>query len=107
GRIVVVTGAASGIGRALVQRFGAEGAKAVVAVDRDGDGARATAQASGSTAMVADVSVQAEIESVVERTERELGPIDLFCSNAGIFVEGGVEVPEAAWDRIWRINVLA
>src|SRR6185369_11239275 len=37
----------------------------------------------------------------------ELGPIDLFCSNAGIFVEGGVEVPEAAWDRIWRINVLA
>ncbi|MBM4265034.1 MAG: SDR family NAD(P)-dependent oxidoreductase [Deltaproteobacteria bacterium] len=107
GRIVVVTGAASGIGRALVARFAVEGAKAVVAVDRDEAGVRAVAEAHGAKALAADVSVEADNREIVERTERDVGPIDLFCANAGIFTEGGFEVPDDAWDRIWRINVLA
>ncbi|HET6663882.1 MAG TPA: SDR family NAD(P)-dependent oxidoreductase, partial [Acidimicrobiales bacterium] len=93
-RICVVTGGASGIGQALCQRFASEGARTVVVVDRDADGALATADALGNrgTALTADVTVEADIEAVVDRTEAELGPIDLFASNAGILGFGGIEV---------------
>jgi len=115
GKTIVVTGAASGIGRALVRRFAADGAAALVAADRDGDGARAvvdeiTARHGAAVRCVAervDVAVEEEVAGLIERTERALGPIDLFCSNAGIVFEGGVETPTAEWQRIWSINVLA
>jgi NAD(P)-dependent dehydrogenase (short-subunit alcohol dehydrogenase family) len=108
-RICVVTGGASGIGQALCQRFAAEGAKTVVVVDRDADGALATADALGSrgTALTADVTVEADIEAVVERTEAEIGPIDLFASNAGILGFGGIEAPDSVWESVWAVNVLA
>ncbi len=108
-RICVVTGGASGIGRALCQRFAAEGARAVVVVDRDADGAVATAQGIGApaTALTADVTVEADIEAVVERTEDEIGPIDLFASNAGILGYGGIEATDETWSRVWSVNVLA
>jgi NAD(P)-dependent dehydrogenase (short-subunit alcohol dehydrogenase family) len=108
-RICVVTGGASGIGQALCQRFAAEGARTVVVVDRDADGALATADALGSrgTALTADVTVEADIEAVVERTEAELGPIDLFASNAGILGFGGIEVPDSVWESVWSVNFLA
>jgi NAD(P)-dependent dehydrogenase (short-subunit alcohol dehydrogenase family) len=107
GKIIVVTGAASGIGRALARRFAAEGARLVVAADRDEPGARATAQEIGGVAFTVDVSREADIESLIETVEAEHGPIDLFCSNAGIVVGGGAEVADAGWTRIWEINVMA
>jgi NAD(P)-dependent dehydrogenase (short-subunit alcohol dehydrogenase family) len=108
-RICVVTGGASGIGQALCQRFAAEGARTVVVVDKDADGALATADALGSrgTALTADVTVEADIEAVVERTEAEIGPIDLFASNAGILGFGGIEAPDTVWESVWAVNVLA
>ena len=108
-RICVVTGGASGIGRALCLRFAAEGARAVVVVDRDADGAVATAATMGdvATPMTADVTVEADIEAVVDRTEAEIGPIDLFASNAGILGIGGIEATDETWDLVWRVNVLA
>jgi NAD(P)-dependent dehydrogenase (short-subunit alcohol dehydrogenase family) len=108
-RVCVVTGGASGIGQALCRRFAAEGARAVVVVDRDADGALATAGALGSraTALTADVTVEADVEAVVERTEDEIGPVDLFASNAGILGYGGIEVPDSVWDTVWSVNVLA
>jgi NAD(P)-dependent dehydrogenase (short-subunit alcohol dehydrogenase family) len=108
-RICVVTGGASGIGQALCQRFAAEGARAVVVVDRDADGALATADGLGArgTALTADVTVEADIEAVVERTEAEIGPIDLFASNAGVLGFGGIEVPDTVWESVWSVNVLA
>jgi len=106
-KIVVVTGAASGIGRALAQRFAAEGAKAVVCADRDEAGAKATAAGIGGRAFRTDVSKEADIVSLIETVESEIGPIDLFCSNAGIGVGGGAETPDADWQRIWDINVMA
>jgi len=108
-RICVVTGGASGIGRALCQRFVAEGARAVVVVDRDADGAVATADALGDRAVArtADVTVEADIEAVVERTESDIGPIDLFASNAGILGYGGIDVSDETWDLVWSVNVLA
>jgi NAD(P)-dependent dehydrogenase (short-subunit alcohol dehydrogenase family) len=104
---VVVTGAASGIGRALALRFAAEGAKAVVCADRDEAGVKATAAACGGAAFVTDVSKEADIVALIEATERDVGPIDLFCSNAGIGVAGGAEASDAAWQRIWDVNVMA
>jgi len=108
-RICVVTGGASGIGRALCHRFAAEGARAVVVVDRDADGAVATATSVGAVAtpMTADVTVEADVEAVIDRTEAEIGPIDLFASNAGVLGYGGIELSDDAWDLVWRVNVLA
>ncbi|MFN9847849.1 MAG: SDR family oxidoreductase [Alphaproteobacteria bacterium] len=106
-KIIVVTGAASGIGRALAHRFVAEGARAVVCSDRDGDGVRAVAAEIGGVAIQADVSREADIKALIEQVESQIGPIDLFCSNAGIGVGGGAETPTEDWQRIWDINVMA
>ena len=108
-RICVVTGGASGIGRAMCHRFAAEGARAVIVVDRDADGALATAGAIGERAVprTADVTVEADIEALVEHTEDEIGPIDLFASNAGILGYGGIEATDETWSLVWSVNVLA
>ncbi len=106
-KIIVVTGAASGIGRAMCQRFAEEGAKHIACVDRDMAGAEETAKMMGGTAYHVDVSVKDQITGMIDTVEAELGPIDLFCSNAGISVPGGVEVEDDAWQRIWEINVMS
>jgi NAD(P)-dependent dehydrogenase (short-subunit alcohol dehydrogenase family) len=107
-KVTVVTGGANGIGRALCSRFVAEGAQVVI-VDRDGDGIQTVAAELGDAAlgMTADVAVEADIVNVVEHTENHFGPIDLFCSNAGIGGGGGIEAPDEQWQSIWEINVLA
>ena len=107
GKIAVVTGAASGIGRSLSQRFAAEGAKLVVSADRDGAGAKATAAETGGVAFTTDVSREADIRALIEGVELNHGPIDLFVSNAGIGVGGGAEASNEAWQKIWDINVMA
>ena len=61
----------------------------------------------GGVAIQADVSREADIQALIEQTERQCGPIDLFCSNAGIGVGGGAETPTEDWQRIWDINVMA
>ena len=106
-KVIVVTGGASGIGRALCRRFAQEGAKAVVVADIDQAGANAVADEIDGLAIRCDVSKEEEIIEVVRQTEEKIGPIDLFCSNAGIMLAGGVEVPNEGWQRIWEINVLA
>jgi NAD(P)-dependent dehydrogenase (short-subunit alcohol dehydrogenase family) len=115
-KVVVVTGAASGIGRGLARRFALEGAAVVVAVDYDlagaqdlvdqlgRDGATASVQA---RALRADVSVEADLVAVIDATEADHGPIDLFCSNAGILAIGGAELPDDEWRRILDVNVMA
>lgn len=106
-RIIVVTGAAGGIGRALALRFAEAGAKRVVCVDLDGDGAAATAEQIGGIGRRVNVASEDEIKALIEEVETQVGPIDLFCSNAGISVRGGPEVPNEDWQRIWDINVMA
>ena len=106
-RIVVITGAASGIGKALAQRFAKEGAKLVVCADLNGDGAKVTAKETGGIAFTTDVSKEADIQHLIDTVEKEHGPIDLFCSNAGIGYGGGAEVSNERWQRIWDINVMA
>ncbi len=108
-KIIVVTGAASGIGRAMALRFIREGAKFVACADLNADGATATASAAGKAARAfrCDVSKEAEIRNLIDTVEREAGPIDLFCSNAGIGIGGGADATNEAWQRIWDINVMA
>jgi NAD(P)-dependent dehydrogenase (short-subunit alcohol dehydrogenase family) len=106
-KVVVVTGGASGIGAALCRRFAAEGARGVVVADRDADRARRVAAEVGGLAVVADVAEEADVIRLVEQATAESGPIDLFCSNAGIAMAGGVEVPDTDWRRIWDVNVMA
>jgi NAD(P)-dependent dehydrogenase (short-subunit alcohol dehydrogenase family) len=108
-KVVVVTGGASGIGRALSLRFAAEGARAVAVADRDADGAQQVAAEIGARAIAVptDVSDEADVRRLVEVTEEAHGPIDLFCSNAGIATGGGVEATNDEWQRIWDINVMA
>jgi NAD(P)-dependent dehydrogenase (short-subunit alcohol dehydrogenase family) len=107
GKVIVVTGGATGIGAALARRFAAEGARAVVVADLDGSGAEQAAAAIGGRGYRTDVSDEAQVQHLVRATEDEFGPIDLFCSNAGIILEGGVETPDSDWARIWNVNVNA
>ncbi|MEQ8346414.1 MAG: SDR family oxidoreductase [Sneathiellaceae bacterium] len=107
GKIAVVTGGASGIGRTLSQRLMAEGAAQVVAVDMNGPGAEETAKLAGCKAMQANVGREADIKAVIERTEAEIGPIDLFVSNAGIFRPGGPDSSDADWADSWAVNVMS
>ncbi|HUE05487.1 MAG TPA: SDR family NAD(P)-dependent oxidoreductase [Bryobacteraceae bacterium] len=107
GKVAVVTGGASGIGRALCRRFAAEGARNVVVADVDGAGAEQVAREIGGLAVHTDVSREDEIVRLVERAIAAFGAIDLFCSNAGIVTEGGVETSDADWQRIWGINFMA
>src|SRR6202021_1921352 len=77
-RIVVVTGAASGIGRALAQRFAKDGAKRVICSDINAEGVKAVAAEVGGRAFVTDVSKEDDIRTMIETVEAEEGPIDLF-----------------------------
>ena len=106
-KVVVVTGGASGIGAALSRRFATEGARAVVVADLDADGARAVAAEIGGVAASTNVAVEADLQALVHKTADAHGPIDLFCSNAGIGGGGGIEVPDEDWQRIWEINTMA
>lgn len=107
GRIIVVTGAGGGIGRALVAKFAAEGARAVVAVDIDAQRAAATARQCACAAMQADVTREGDVLRVIEDTERDHGPIDLFCSNAGVGTGVSEQSPDAEWALCWGVNVMS
>lgn len=106
-KVVVVTGGASGIGKALARRFADEGARTVVVADLDGEGARRVAEDTGGSWAEVDVTREVAVASLIEETEAEWGPIDLFCSNAGIFSPGGLETPDEIWERVWAVNVMA
>jgi NAD(P)-dependent dehydrogenase (short-subunit alcohol dehydrogenase family) len=108
-KVVVVTGGGSGIGRSLAERFAREGARKVVVADLDGASASAVAAAIGDTAagVQLDVSREAEVLDLIEETERQWGPIDLFCSNAGVMMGYGLDTPDEVWRRIVDINLMA
>jgi len=106
-KVIVVTGGANGIGAALCRRFSAEGAKAVVVADIDGDAAARIATEIGGLAVQTDVARAADVERLVDNVHSRYGAIDLFCSNAGIAVDGGEETPDSEWQRCWDVNVMA
>jgi NAD(P)-dependent dehydrogenase (short-subunit alcohol dehydrogenase family) len=107
GKVVVVTGGGNGIGRALCRRFAAERAKAIVVADLNATTAKEVADEIGGTAVTCDVSRQADVVSLVAQTIAQHRGIDLFCSNAGIAVNGDEHTIDAEWARCWEVNVMA
>jgi NAD(P)-dependent dehydrogenase (short-subunit alcohol dehydrogenase family) len=109
GSVVVVTGGASGIGRELAQRFAAEGARAVVVTDRNEAGAAEVAANLPSPIALGiglDVTNEAALQAAVARVEGEIGPIDIWLSNAGVGDAPGLGT-DAQWDRAFGVHVMA
>jgi NAD(P)-dependent dehydrogenase (short-subunit alcohol dehydrogenase family) len=106
-KVVVVTGGGNGIGAALCRRFAADGAKAVVVADIDGIAAQRVAAEVGGLGVRTDVASATDLQKLAADTVSRYGAIDLFCSNAGIAVDGGEETPDAEWQRCWGVNVMA
>lgn len=111
-KVVLITGAAHGIGRALAERFHAAGAKAIAVADLDGEAALDVAERIGGLALTTDVSREDDIRQAVKETEEQLGPIDLMCSNAGLAFSDSPGWTAASqsndqWETIWKVNVMA
>jgi NAD(P)-dependent dehydrogenase (short-subunit alcohol dehydrogenase family) len=110
GKVVVVTGGANGIGRALCDRFAQEGARLVAVSDVDKDHGNKVAQEIGEgrgAFFACDVSQESQVKSLVDSVTSAAGQIDIFCSNAGIGAVGGPEASDRDWERSWNINVMS
>ncbi len=107
GKIVIVTGGANGIGRALCHKFAQEGARAVIVSDIDAPGAERVAKEIKGTAIAANVAREADVQKLVAATTEKFGRVDVLCSNAGIGVAGGPEAPDSDWQRSWEVNLMA
>lgn len=106
-RVCVITGGASGIGAATARAFAAQGAKVCIA-DLNSDSAREVAVEIEGMAVGCDVSSEDDVNEMVASCVRELGPIEVLFSNAGI-AEGGDPLTSDIedWNREWRVNVMA
>jgi NAD(P)-dependent dehydrogenase (short-subunit alcohol dehydrogenase family) len=109
-RVAVVTGGASGIGRAMAARFAAEGMRLVLADIEEGPlaGAVADFEAEGAAALgvVADVSVATDVESVRDRALDAFGAVHVVCNNAGVGGGGIVDAPLELWEWVIGVNLL-
>ena len=113
-RVAFITGAASGIGRAMAEEFAARGAQ-IIACDIAGEGAeetRAAAEAAGAPralALTADVSRADDVQRAVTAAQDAFGRIDVLCSNAGVLdgYASATDTDEKLWDRVMDVNVKA
>ena len=107
-KIILVTGGANGIGKALCERFHADGAEKIYVADIDFENAEKVAKSVNGKAARLDVADEANCKSVVAEILSEAGRIDFVCSNAGIGgAEGSLEVANDVWQKIYEINVLS
>jgi NAD(P)-dependent dehydrogenase (short-subunit alcohol dehydrogenase family) len=108
-RVTIITGAGSGIGRAVAQRFAAEGARRVVCADLNEANAVATAEEIGPVArgVGLDVADEAAVQALVADVEAADGPIDVFFSNAGYGLPGGLDVPNEEWVRMMDVHFMS
>ncbi|WP_053227473.1 SDR family oxidoreductase [Solirubrobacter soli] len=105
-KVAVVTGGASGIGLALSTRFAQEGAQVVLS-DLRQDATERAAASIGAYPVAADVGREEDIKHLVESTIERFGRIDLFVSNAGIAIDGGIETTTEQWQKIIGVNLMS
>src|SRR5262245_43225502 len=105
-KVAVVTGGASGIGLALSTRFAQEGAQVVLS-DLRQDATEQAAAPIGAYPVAADVAREEDIKHLVEATIERFGRIDLFVSNAGIAIDGGLETTTEQWQKIIGVNLMS
>lgn len=111
-KTVAVTGGGSGIGRALCERFAREGARGVAVLDLQEDQVKVVAEAIQGLGLSCDVTSESELQAAIAEIESRLGPIDLFCSNAGILLNDTdpldpASAPDEAWNLSWRVHVMS
>ena len=107
GRVVVVTGGASGIGAALCRRLAREEVAGIVVADLNRESGQAVADEVGGIAVRTDVADESAVQRLVQQAIERYQRIDIYCSNAGIAFGGGPEAPDAAWRRSWEVHVMA
>ncbi|TXL71301.1 SDR family oxidoreductase [Vineibacter terrae] len=107
GKVAIVTGAAGGIGAAMAKRFAREGAKGVVVADLHQGPLDALAKEIGGLAVPCDVAKEVDILALVTRAEERFGPVDVFCSNAGLVRSGDEDAPDGDWALNWSVHVMS
>ena len=105
-KVVVVTGAAGGIGAALAGKMASLGARGVIS-DIDAERAHAVAADLGATLAAGDAATEEGVAALVETVQEEVGPIDAWFANAGVDLGTGLESTEEAWATSWDVNVMA
>jgi len=105
-KVVVVTGAAGGIGAALAGKMASLGARVVIS-DIDAERAHAVAADLGATLAAGDAATEEGVAALVETVQEEVGPIDAWFANAGVDLGTGLESTEEAWATSWDVNVMA
>ena len=106
-RVAIITGAASGIGAACARAFAARGARVAV-VDLNAAGAREVAREIGGLAVGCDVGSEAQVNALVAQVQRELGPVDVFFSNAAVSTGSDpLTTPIEVWNEQWQVNVMS
>ncbi|MFO1020954.1 MAG: SDR family oxidoreductase [Planctomycetales bacterium] len=108
-KVAVITGAGRGIGAELARRFAREGARGVVVADLEGDLADQVAKECGGVGIGVrvDVTQEWEVQGLVKDVLHRFGRIDLFCSNAGIMRDGGIDASNEAWQQAWDVNFMS
>lgn len=106
-KVVVITGAAQGIGAGLARRFAREKPAGLVLSDLKAESLEAVAKELAADAFACDVAEESQVEALVEFTMQKFGRVDLFASNAGVTVKGGVETPDEDWRKLWNVNLMS
>lgn len=125
-KIIVITGAASGIGEAMAIRFSAEKPKKIIVVDQNEKALQKVVKKIHATGgvlnsanekdmhtkvsaagYVVDVSSNTQIKRMIDHIEEHSGNIDLFCSNAGVSLGGELDTADEIWEKIWKINTMS
>lgn len=106
-KVVVVTGAASGIGEAMARRFAKESPKALVLGDLNVSAVQDVSDEIRAEAYEIDVADEGANRDLVNYVQSSQGTVDLFCANAGYAIVGDEQADAREWDRMWHVNLMS